>query len=202
MSQYNEDTQTCKLVHSVSCNLIFYQNVSAKISEYAVVWVIKATLLLFSLGQSWTLRLASTTTHPPPGTFRPLLGKVGGWNLVCRLYSQIWDQPRCHGRPVTILRMVTIQLQPFLPYVNLSFKNSHRTGIWLSNFITQAEHFRPYSCSHNCWLISVTLECEGHLFLYICLTTNLKQYVAMESSFPTTLHIIERGGYSDNQDKS
>ena len=39
--------------------------------------------------------------------------------------------------------MVTIQLEPFLPYVNLALKNSYRTGIWLSNIITQAEHFRP-----------------------------------------------------------
>ena len=30
--------------------------------------------------------------------FRPLLSKVGGWDLVCWLLSQILDQPRCYGR--------------------------------------------------------------------------------------------------------
>ena len=40
------------------------------------------------------------------------------------------DQPRYYGR------MVTIQLQPFLPYTNLALKNSYRKGIWLSNIIT------------------------------------------------------------------
>ena len=68
--------------------------------------------------------------------FRPLLGKVGGWNLVCWLYSQIWDQPRCYGRTVTTPRMVTIRLQPFLLYMNLALKNSYQTGIWLSNIIS------------------------------------------------------------------
>ena len=31
--------------------------------------------------------------------------------------------------------MVTIQLQPFLLYINSALKNSYRTGIWLSNII-------------------------------------------------------------------
>ena len=35
----------------------------------------------------------------------------------------------------TIHRTVTIQLQHFLPYMNLAFKNSYCTGIWLSNII-------------------------------------------------------------------
>ena len=48
---------------------------------------------------------------------RPLLGKVGGWDLV--RYSQIKDQPRCYDRIVTIPMMVTIQLQPFLMYNTL-----------------------------------------------------------------------------------
>ena len=63
---------------------------------------------------------------------------------------------------VTIPRMVTIQLQPFLPYLNLPFKNfdqmrcwslknSYRKGILLSNTITghlpQAGHFEHKSCS-------------------------------------------------------
>ena len=34
---------------------------------------------------------------------------------------------------LTIPRTVTIQLQHFLPYMNLAFKNSYCTGIWLSN---------------------------------------------------------------------
>ena len=46
----------------------------------------------------------------------------------------------CHVWPVTIPRMVTIQLQPFLSYflsyLYLALKNSYRTGIWLSNIIT------------------------------------------------------------------
>ena len=43
----------------------------------------------------------------------------------------------CFGRPVTIPRMVTIQLQPFLSYLNLALKNSYRTRIGLSNIITE-----------------------------------------------------------------
>ena len=51
----------------------------------------------------------------------------------------------CCGR--TVPRMVTIQFQPFRPYMNLALKNSYGTGIRLSNIITghiiQDEHFRP-----------------------------------------------------------
>ena len=53
----------------------------------------------------------------------------------------------CNGRVVNIPRMVTIQLEPFLPYVNLALKNSYRTEVWLLNIITEAEHFQPYPCS-------------------------------------------------------
>ena len=49
-------------------------------------------------------------------------------------------------RTVTIPGMVTIKYQPFLPPVNLALKNSCRTRIWLLDFITQAEHYRPQSC--------------------------------------------------------
>ena len=51
--------------------------------------------------------------------------------------------------------MVTIHLQPFLPYVILALKNSYWTGIWPSNIITQAEHFsgakgtRPLPATHQ-----------------------------------------------------
>ena len=34
-----------------------------------------------------------------------------------------------------ISRIVTIQLQPFVPYINLTLQNSYWTGIWLSNII-------------------------------------------------------------------
>ena len=33
--------------------------------------------------------------------FRQILCKVGGWDLVSWLFSQIWDQPRCYGRMVS-----------------------------------------------------------------------------------------------------
>ena len=43
--------------------------------------------------QSWTLNLPYTPPPPPPlpttGTFRPLPGILGGWDLVCWLNSQI-----------------------------------------------------------------------------------------------------------------
>ena len=48
---------------------------------------------------------------------------------------------------VTIPWAVTIQLQPFLLYMNLALKNSYQKGIWLSNIITghlfQAEKIIP-----------------------------------------------------------
>ena len=34
-----------------------------------------------------------------------------------------------------IAKIVTIQLQPFVLYINLALKNSYWTGIWLSNII-------------------------------------------------------------------
>ena len=37
---------------------------------------------------------------------------------------------------LTIPRMVTIQLQPFLWYTNFAPKNCYWVGIWLSNIIT------------------------------------------------------------------
>ena len=43
------------------------------------------------------------------------------------------------GRMVTIPRMVTLQLQTFLPYASLALKNSYRTGLWLPNFIRGRE---------------------------------------------------------------
>ena len=39
--------------------------------------------------------------------------------------------------------MVTIQFEPFLPYVNLVLKNSYQTGIWLSKIIT-GQKFEPW----------------------------------------------------------
>ena len=51
---------------------------------------------------------------------------------------------------VPIPRMVTIQLEPFLPYVNLALKNSYGTGIWLSNIITQANTFDLISLVQVC----------------------------------------------------
>ena len=45
------------------------------------------------------------------------------------------DNPRSYGGTVTIPRTVTIQLQPFLPFLNLPLKHFYHTGIWLSNII-------------------------------------------------------------------
>ena len=96
---------------------------------------------LFSLGQSWTLKLISTTTHHnhPSGTFRPLLCKLEGWDLTCWLYSQMEEQPRCFGRMVIVTnpRIVTIQLHSFLPYVNLALNISYQTGIGHSKLIAR-----------------------------------------------------------------
>ena len=63
-------------------------------------WVSKskwAVTQLFQICWNWTLKSVSTHTTllRPPQTFRPILGKVGGWNLASWLYSQKWDQPRC-----------------------------------------------------------------------------------------------------------
>ena len=69
----------------------------------------------------------------------PFLGKVGIGDLVPQLYSQTKDQPRCYGRAVTIPRMVTVPLQPFLLYMNLALENTYRTGIWLSYIIKHCQ---------------------------------------------------------------
>ena len=68
---------------------------------------------------------------------------------VCRYQTTTNKSLKKHKRffrTVTIPGMVTIKYQPFLPPVNLALKNSYRTRIWLLDFITQAEHYRPQSC--------------------------------------------------------
>ena len=50
---------------------------------------------------------------------------------------------------VTIPRMVTIQFQPILPYVNFVLKNSYRKGIWLSNIITGQEFDKEFWWYNN-----------------------------------------------------
>ena len=55
------------------------------------------------------------------------------------VHTYVLDQPRRYSNMVTILRMVTIQLQPFLQYMNLAPQNSYRTGIWLSNIIHRCQ---------------------------------------------------------------
>ena len=53
------------------------------------------TRIIVQLGLDFKLntKIGLDTTHPPQ-TFRPLPGLLGGWDLVCWLYSQIKDYPR------------------------------------------------------------------------------------------------------------
>ena len=68
-------------------------------------------------------------------------------HTVYWLYSQKWDEPRCFIRTVTIPRMVTIKLKPFLPCVNLALKNSYQKRIWLTidlSLVFFCGHLRSY----------------------------------------------------------
>ena len=64
---------------------------------------------------------------------------------------------------ITIPRMVTLQLQTFLPYVNSTLKYSYRTGILLSNFITGQESVtetyfagrQPLMENNLCWRMTL-----------------------------------------------
>ena len=60
--------------------------------------------LIVQLGLDFKLntKIGLDTHHPPPThppqTFRPLPGLLGGLDLVCWLYSQIYDYPRYNKR--------------------------------------------------------------------------------------------------------
>ena len=144
---------TLAATRQLTSNRICY-HVSNREMEFHMIDIIYAALSMCAQTEKTTFSCKDDwpeLTQPLLCLFKSLLGKVGGWYLVCWLHSQIYDQPRCYGRAVTIPRMVTVPLQPFLLYMNFALKNTYRTGIWLSNIIKHCKggHLGGWACQRQ-----------------------------------------------------